>query len=505
MNAGRGIKNIIYGLLSQALTILISLVVPRLVLINLGSEVNGLTHSISSVFTYLSLLEAGVGKATNQALYKPLAVNDTNNINRIMAATNIYYRKTGIAYAGILILFALVYCLLVETTIPTWVVFSVIILSGASSVVSYFVQGKYRVLMEAEGRGYVLTNIGSVYSIVVSVCKIALLLLGFGIVEIQGMYFFFSLIQMGIIVLCVRRWYHWLDLRVEPDFEAISQKNYVLLHQITGMIFNNTDTLLLTIFTSLKTVSVYSMYSTFYTMVRTVINTFSFSYSYALGQVFHADKKRFAKLHDVYEVYNMCLTFSLMCILHLMILPFMKIYTAGITDINYIDSTLVFLFTAINLLSSGRASSGLVIDFSQHFEQTKGRAILETAINLTVSVIGVQFLGVYGALLGTVAALLYRANDMIIYANRLMNRNPWITYKRWLINLAAFLAVSAAGNRLLPEMHSLLQVIFWGVVLCVTVIPVFLIVDSLAEWKTAAHFLGLIRNALKKKEPQDEK
>jgi len=344
-----------------------------------------------------------------------------------------------------------------------------------------------------------LTNIGSTYSIVVSVCQIALLLLGFGIVEIQGMYFFFSLVQMGVIVLCVRRWYCWLDLKAEPDFEAISQKNYVLLHQITGMIFNNTDVLLLTAFTSLKTVSVYSMYSTFYTMIRTVINTFSFSYSYALGQVFHADKERFAKLHDVYEVYNMCLTFSLMCILQLMILPFMKIYTAGVSDVNYIDPWIPVLFTSINLLSSGRASSGLVIDFSQHFEQTKGRAILETAINLITSVIGVQVFGIYGALLGTVAALLYRANDMIIYANRLMKRNPLITYKRWLINLAVFMVISVIGTRLLPEMRSLLQVIFWGVILCVTVIPIFLVVDSLAEWNTAAYFLELIRSALNKK------
>lgn len=499
MNAGRGIKNIIYGLLSQVVTMAISLVVPRLVLVNLGSEVNGLTHSISSVFVYLSLLEAGVGKATNQALYKPLSSGDTHAINRIMAATNTYYRKTGVIYAAVLVLFALGYVFLVETTIAPWVVFSVIILSGASSVVSYFVQGKYRVLMESEGRGYVLTNISSISSIVVAVCKIGLLLAGCGIVAIQGMYFFFALVQMGIIVVCVRRWYTWLNLRVEPDFEAISQKNYVLLHQITGMIFNNTDTILLTIFTNLKTVSVYSMYSTFYTMARTVINTFSFSYSYALGQIFHADKQKFARLHDVYEVYNMCLTFALMCILHLMILPFMKIYTAGITDVNYIEPMVVLLLTAINLLSSGRASSGLVIDFNQHFEQTKGRAILETAINLTVSVIGVWFLGIYGVLLGTVAALLYRTNDMIIYANRLMNRNPWITYKRWLVNLAVFVAVSAAGSRLLPEMGSLFQVILWGVVLCATVVPVFVIADSLVEWKTAIYFWSLIRSALKKK------
>ena len=85
MNTKRGLNNILYGILSQVITMGISIIVPRLVLINLGSETNGLLHSISTVFTYLSLLEAGVGKATNQALYKPLASDDKNEINRIMA------------------------------------------------------------------------------------------------------------------------------------------------------------------------------------------------------------------------------------------------------------------------------------------------------------------------------------------------------------------------------------------------------------------------------------
>ena len=47
--------------------------------------------------------------------------------------------------------------------------------------------------------------------------------------------------------------------------------------------------------------------------------------------------------------------------------------------------------------------------------------------------------GIYGVLIGTIAALLYRANDIIIYANKVvLNRSPWPTYRRWLINLAVF-------------------------------------------------------------------
>lgn len=499
MNTKRGLNNIIYGILSQAVTLGLGLIIPRLVLVNLGSEANGLLHSISTVFTYLTLLEAGVGKATSQALYKPLSEDDRNKINSIMSATNKFYRKTGYIYSAAVIVFAVVYCLFVKTSLSKVVVFSVIILTGASSVLSYFVQGKYTVFMGAEGRGYVLTNFSTVTTVLSSVGKIALLVYGFGVVEIQGMYLFFSVLQMLFVVYYIRRNYEWLNVKVKPDYEAISQKNYVLLHQITGMIFDNTDILLLTVMSGLKTVSVYSMYTTFYTVIKSVLNTVSYSYSYALGRIFHSDKEEFKRLHNVYELYNMSLTFALMCILNMFILPFMKIYTADVTDINYIDKYIPMLFTTVYLLSNGRASSGLVIDFAQHFEQTKWRAVIESAINIGVSVVAIHFLGIYGALIGTIAALLYRANDMIIYANRLLERSPWATYKRWLVNLVFFLGVTFALNAVLPEINALLPLVIYAGISTVIVVPVFIGINSVCELKTAKYAASLLKKVLKNK------
>ncbi len=498
MNTKRGFNNIFYGILSQVITLGISIIIPRLVLVNLGSEANGLLHSISTIFTYLTLLEAGVGKATNQALYKPLAADDKTQINAIMSATNKFYRRTGYIYTAAVAIFATVYTLFVETALPKWVVFSVIALSGASSVLSYFVQGKYRILMSAEGKSYILTNISTVASIATSVCKILLLVYGFGVVALQVMYLFFGVLQMLAIVYYIRKYYKWLNLKVEPNYEAVSQRNYVLLHQITGMIFDNTDILLLTIMTDLKVVSVYSLYTTFYVIVKTALNTISYSYSYALGRIYHSDKERFIKLHDVYEVYNMSLTFSFMCILNIFILPFIKIYTAGVTDIQYADKYISLLFTAVYLISNARASSGLIIDFAEHFEQTKWRAVLESAINICISIIAIHYIGIYGALLGTLAALLYRANDMIVYANRLIKRSSWITYKRWIINLLFFIFVTYLSNLILPEFTSLIQLIIYGVAAFVVVVPAFLAVDSLAEIKTARYACDLLIKAVKK-------
>ena len=94
----KGFLNILYGTLGQIIVLAISVITPLLVLENFGSEVNGLLRSTEQIFTYLSLLEAGIGYASLQALYKPVAEDDKNEVSAIMAATKIYYDRTGFLY-----------------------------------------------------------------------------------------------------------------------------------------------------------------------------------------------------------------------------------------------------------------------------------------------------------------------------------------------------------------------------------------------------------------------
>ena len=68
--------NLLSGIAYQVILIVIGFLLPRLYLENFGSEVNGVLSTIKQIFVYLSLLEAGIGLATTQALYKPVAQRD---------------------------------------------------------------------------------------------------------------------------------------------------------------------------------------------------------------------------------------------------------------------------------------------------------------------------------------------------------------------------------------------------------------------------------------------
>lgn len=504
MDSKKGIKNLLFGIFAQVITIGMGIIIPRLVLVNLGSEANGLLSSISSILSYMTLLEAGVGTATVQALYKPFSESDREGINGIMAATDYFYRKTGYIYFAIVIILSIGYTLFIETSISKLSVFAVVILAGLSGVLSYFFQGKYRLFLIAEGKNYIITNVSTVASVGISLIKALALVAGGDVVLIQSIYFIFNLFQMMVILVYMRKHYPWINLKVKPDFNAISQKNAVLIHQITELIFNNTDVAILTIFTSLKTVSVYSMYAMIFGMVKAVAVVFSDSFSYMLGQSY-SDKKRFHKLFNTYEIYNMAITFAFFCISAILMLPFLELYTSGITDINYIDPYVLWLFVAFYLLQNGRKASQTVINIAQHFEKTKWRTVVEAAINLVFSIILTAKLGIYGVLLGTIIALLYRTNDVIFYAAKLLERSPLITYRRWFVNIVTFGGIVYIASYIKFEANNYFSLFVYGVLLVCIVVPIFLITNSLFEKEYIQYLFEIMKVKLCKRRISDEK
>ena len=54
----------------------------------------------------------------------------------------------------------------------------------------------------------------------------------------QFVYCVMYIAQLAFIYFYAKRNYKWIDLSVKPDFDAVSQKNSVLVHQLSGMVFN---------------------------------------------------------------------------------------------------------------------------------------------------------------------------------------------------------------------------------------------------------------------------
>lgn len=508
----KGILNIITNLLSVIINVILGLCIPRLVMISYGSETNGLVNSINQFVAYLSLFEAGIATTALQELYKPVSEDNRDDINSILSTLNKNYKTIGIIYFIALVVLSAVYPFIVikdGSPFNYLQVFLCVLFSGLGNVILFLLQGKYRILLEAEGKTYICNNLQSIIQILVSLSKIVLILLGFDVTSVIICTFVVNLIQAAYILIYIKKKYKWINLNHFSSQYKLEKKKFVFVHQIAWLIFQNIDVLLLTIFCDLNVVSIYAMFKLVLSSLEKLLNIPFDSFSFAFGQLFNSDRETYEKAFDTFEVYYEALCFSLLTVCLFLYCPFIKLYTKG-ADINYVYPILPFLFVGSEILIFMRKPMLNTINYAGHFKETLPQTIAETIVNFGVSIIccivfnmfNPEIGGICGVLAGTIVALLYRAIDIICYSNKkILNRKPWKNLSFYLINTVLLFGLNIF-SLLLPEISSYLMFALIGVISTFVSIIVFALINSLFfknERKIAISFLKEKLEKIKKK------
>lgn len=102
------LKNVLASALPQIMNIITNLILPTLIISRFGSEVNGLISSTKIIVSYISLVGAGIATSVTQALYVPVAKNDTKAIKGMLNAANKMFNKFGFVYCIIAIVVAFI-------------------------------------------------------------------------------------------------------------------------------------------------------------------------------------------------------------------------------------------------------------------------------------------------------------------------------------------------------------------------------------------------------------
>ena len=131
--------------------------------------------------------------------------------------------------------------------------------------------------------------------------------------------------------------------------------------------------------------------------------------------------------------------------------------------------------------------------------------IIESIINIVVSLICVNKFGIYGVLCGTIVALLYRTNDMILYAaKKLLKRSPFKTYIKWGTNAMIFAVFMRIFSMVYAKIaiDSYGQLLFQAVLVCIWVIPTFFIIGSIIDKESFRYCVAFFKkyiNDIKRK------
>ena len=135
------------------------------------------------------------------------------------------------------------------------------------------------------------------------------------------------------------------------DISLLSERKSYLVHEISGVVFSGTDTIIISVFCGLGEASVYAVYSMVLMALRNIIGQVFNGTNYILGGAYSTDKDKYRQVHDNYNHIYIMLTFTLFSIAYVLLMPFIEIYTSGVSDANYLDPKLPILFVIIELLS----------------------------------------------------------------------------------------------------------------------------------------------------------
>lgn len=397
---------------------------PRLFLVNFGSDYNGVINSVAQLLNFITVLQFGIAGSTRFALYKVLADNDVKGISGIVVATEKYMRKIGfvlLAYIGVL---ALIYPYFASTSISAFDSGMLVLIIGASTFSQYFFGITYQILLTADQKLYIYNFIAIIATVTNTLVAIILMKAGQNIFVVKlGSTIIYFLVPV-ILSFYVKKSYK-IDKSVPQDKTAIKSRWDVMWHTIANIVHENTDLVVLTVLTSTKQVSVYTVYYLVINGIYKVLSIFTNSLEAAFGNMFARKEKDTAyKNLELYEFF-MCSFVSVVfsCAL-VLIVPFVKLYTNQVTDVNYIEPAFAIVAVTAQMIMCLRQPYLTVVRAAGHYKQTKNGAFVEAFLNIIVSVVLTYFFGIVGVAVGTLVANLFRTLQFVIYLKKNIVERP---------------------------------------------------------------------------------
>lgn len=488
MRSQKSFKNLIAAIISQIITLAIGIILPRVIILAYGSEVNGLLTAIKQFIYYLTFVEAGLSGACIFSLYKPLAFKEIPEINKILSSARKLYFKSGVLFTILSIILALSFPFIVKAkNIESITVSVLVLIMGINGALEFFSMGKYRALLTADQKSYVIYIIQTI-SIIVN-ATIIVLLAGYKypIIWVQLFASISYLVRTLLLNVYVRKHYSFINFKISNTQNVLHQRWDVVFHQFASLIVFNTPIVLMTLLGTLTQVSVYSLYSMVFLGLNGIIATFSASIVSGMGELISKGEK--IKLMNTYKEYEylfyMVITF-IFTVTSILIVPFIRIYTVGIKDTNYVRPDIALVMIAMGCLNSYRLPQIALVNSAGHYRETRARVMVEVLINVTASVVlGLKF-GIVGILLGTVCSHFYRVIDLAFYIRRII---PEITAKSTLLRQARasglIVLIAVPIYKIIDTMvNNIYQLLLYGTVISIATVLITGVINYIFEPKS---------------------
>lgn len=400
----KSLYNTIASIFSLMIPSLLSLVLTNQILFNYGSDVNGIFVTINQIIALLVLLEGGFTLATNVALFKPYNEKSFDVANSILSATSKAFNIVGIIYGSVTIILAIMLPNILKSNVANETITQLLLLASLNTLYSFFFEYKLRVLFQTSQQEYVILMINAISSFIGYGFAILAVWMGYSIVIVRIALLVPILLRFPIILYLHKKKFPWVRFNAKPDFKAIKGTVDVFVQKLSDILFFNTPVIVIAIVSGTMYASVYAIYNSIYSLIRNIIYSFVMAPYNAFGQmIVENGKKSIIELFHIYQLIVMVISSILLSTTTILILPFIRVFTKNVNDVNYIDSTIAFLFLISGLLEIIHISSRGILNISGNFKFLKKVVTFAALVNVIISIILTQTIGIYGVIWGTIA------------------------------------------------------------------------------------------------------
>lgn len=403
-------KNIFFGYISNFIIMIIGFVQRTAFIMVLDRTLLGVNSLYTDILSMLSLAELGIGSALNYSLYKPVARGDQEKIKSYMRI----YRKAYLAIAGVIAVVGLALTpflpyLIKESggiSVRDLTVYYLIFLFNTVS--TYFVAYKYS-LSNAQQRAYIQTNIATVTKIATVFAQIIILFLTKNFLLYLLTQAAVELLQKIFVSIYFNRLYPYLrdrdvkKLDKEETDIVVTKTKALMFHKIGDVARLSTDSIIITYFMNVDWVGIVGNYTMIITYAANFISVIFNSVISGFGNLVATEPKE--KQYRMFKVYRFfaCWLYGFAAV------GFWLLLTPLVTGI-WLDESWRLGQTALTLILIDLYFKGgrvVLVNFkiaAGIFEQDKYLSLVQGAVNLVLSVIGIRYIGLTGVYVGTVVS-----------------------------------------------------------------------------------------------------
>lgn len=403
--------NLAGGFAYRLLSMLTAFAVRTVFIKCLSEDYLGINGLYTNILNMLSLAELGFGTAMVYSMYKPLAEKDSEKLSQLLRLYRKVYSIMGtvILVLGLSLIPFLDVLIKNKPDVEGLTFYYVMFL--LNTVVSYWFFAYRNSVLQADQKAYIISNYNTAFNILKSVLQVIMLLLLHNYTVYLLAQIFCTIAENIALALKVKKAYPGVfrkkesELPKEDKTRIFRDVKALMLGKISFVTLSSSDTIIISAFIGVNWVGLLSNFTMIVDAITGVLTQITSAISASLGNFFAKENKEDGfKLFKRIEFMNFWLYGFSSIALFTLLNPFVTVWIGEkFTLSGLIVAALVIRFFVagyMNTCQTFRSALGL-------FVQGQYKPIAVTLVNIALSILLAEPLGVAGVLLATSISRLF--------------------------------------------------------------------------------------------------